>query len=135
MFSNFKVKCILNQYFHLVTVRNVVAARLCFHRCLLFYSRGGVHPSMHWDRHPPCRPPPGRPPGRLPPEQTPPAQCILGYTPPHTHTGGYCSGRYASYWNAFLFKEVCILLRPLVDFFQLGFNNTSLLIISTVYAS
>ena len=26
-------------------------------------------------------------------------QCMLGYTPP---ADGYCSGRYASYWNAFL---------------------------------
>ena len=31
------------------TVRNVVAARLCFHRRLWFCSRGeGVYPSMHW---------------------------------------------------------------------------------------
>ena len=57
--------------------------------------------------------------GRQPPGQTPPPpsacwdthplpsacwdtrlQCMLGYTPPD----GHCSGRYASYWNAFLFK-------------------------------
>ena len=32
----------------------------------------------------------------------PPAQCMLGYTSPPP-PGGHCNGRYASYWNAFLF--------------------------------
>ena len=36
--------------------------------------------------------------GYTPPGQTPP----LGQTPPPAD--GYCSGRYASYWNAFLYK-------------------------------
>ena len=104
--------------------------KVMFSQVSVILFTGGCASQHALGQTPPCRPPPtGRPPG-----QTPPAQCILGYTP-HTHTGGYCSGRYASYWNAFLFEEVCILLRPLVDFFQLGFNNTSLLIISTVYAS
>ena len=60
------------------------------------------------------------PPGKHPPGQTPPgpvhagihtspAQCMLGYTPPAQCLLGYdghCSGRYASYWNAFLFTIV-----------------------------
>ena len=33
---------------------------------------------------------------------TPPAQEMLGCTPP----GSHCSGRYVSYWNAFLFFTV-----------------------------
>ena len=95
------------------TVRKRSLRRLCFYRCLSFcpwgclgpypgggwgsswggpqahtrkglqaHTQGGlqaqargvcVYPSMHWGRHPP-----------------PPAD-------------GYCCGRYASYWNAFLF--------------------------------
>ena len=42
----------------------------------------------------------------------PPAQCMLGYTPPRTVHAGIrsTSGRYASHWNAFLFRiYVCIL--------------------------
>ena len=54
--------------------------------------------------------PPGRhPPGQTPLGRHPPAQCMLGHTHTHTHlpracwdTHGYCCGRYASYWNAFL---------------------------------
>ena len=38
---------------NIITVRNVVAERLCFHRRLSFCSQGGVYPSMHWARHPP----------------------------------------------------------------------------------
>ena len=61
------------------TVRNVVAARLCFHRCLWFCSQergvcpGGVA-DTNLGRHPLGH--------RHPPGQTPPAQCMLGYTPP-----------------------------------------------------
>ena len=39
----------------------------------------GRYPSTHWDRHP-------------------------SYPPPSP--GGHCSGRYASYWNAFLFSSI-----------------------------
>ena len=48
-------------------------------------------------RHPPARHPLGR---------HPPAQCMLGYTVPSAcwDRHGYCCGRYASYWNAFLFQ-------------------------------
>ena len=45
--------------------------------------QGGVYPSMHGGRHP------------LPPGQTPPRPA-----------DGYCSGRYASYWNAFLLQYI-----------------------------
>ena len=81
-----------------------------------------ITPPLHPGRHPPGRHPPlGRhsigqtTPGLTPPcpvhagihtplpsacwDTHPPAQCMLGYTP---DLGGHCSGRYASYWNAFL---------------------------------
>ena len=70
----------------LVTVRNVVAARLCFHRCLSFCSQGrGMYPNMHpgytpWADTSPEQTKP--PPGRHPLGRHPPAQCMLGYTPP-----------------------------------------------------
>ena len=42
-----------------------------------------------------------------PPGQTPQVDTLPGQTPPGRHppppADGYCSGRYASYWNAFLF--------------------------------
>ena len=40
------------------------------------------------------------PPGQTPPGQTPPAD------PP---ADGYCCGRYASYWNAFLYFDVSMM--------------------------
>ena len=58
--------------------------------------------------------PPGRPPRQATPGKTPPpvhagihsnAQCMLGYAPT---PGGHCSGRYASYWNAFLCSIVIV---------------------------
>ena len=71
----------------------------------------GVYPSMHWSRHPLGK---HSPQGRHPPSrQTPPAQGMLGYTLPlpsacwDTHPpDGHCSGRYTSYWNAFLFLRI-----------------------------
>ena len=48
-------------------------------------------------------------PGQKPPWADPAAQCMLGYISlPSTcwdtcPPGGHCSGRYASYWKAFLF--------------------------------
>ena len=43
---------------------------------------------------------------RHPPEQTPPGADTppVADTPPPEQADGYCCGRYASYWNAFLFK-------------------------------
>ena len=83
----------------IITVRNVVAARLLFHRRLSFCSWGrGRYPGQT----PPRADPPADPPGKHPLSSacwdtyTPTAQCMLGYDE-------HCSGRYASYWNAFLF--------------------------------
>ena len=55
--------------------------------------RGRVSASMHAGIHPL---PGSHPPGRHPTGQTPPA-------PGRHRPGGHCDGRYASYWNAFLF--------------------------------
>ena len=57
--------------------------KVMFLHLSVILSTGGVYPSMHLGRHPPADTPPGRHP--------PPAD-------------GYCSRRYASYWNAFLFS-------------------------------
>ena len=97
----------------LVTARNVVAAKLCFHRCLWFCSQGvgGVPNSpLPWadtprQTHPPRLTPhfwadtplPRQPPSLWadPPlpsacwDTHPPAQCILGYTPPSQCMLGY----------------------------------------------
>ena len=57
-----------------ITVRNVVAARKCFHRCLSFCPQGGGGV---------CQTPPGR---SIPPAQTPP---LDRHTPPgQTHSPG-----------------------------------------------
>ena len=64
------------------TVRKQSLRRLCFYTCLLFCSRGRSGP-VHA--------------GIPPPKQTPPRE----QTPP-PGTDGYCCGRYAFYWNAFL---------------------------------
>ena len=47
---------------------------------ILFTRGGGLYPNMHWGRHPP-----------------------MARQPPPPSWDGHCSGRYASYWNAFLF--------------------------------
>ena len=88
-----------------ITVRNVVVVRLCFHRHLSFCSQEGVfHTPPPLGRHQPGQTPPRQTPlGRHPLWQTPPlADTPLGRQPPLRD--GYCSGRYASYWNAFLLK-------------------------------
>ena len=67
--------------------------RLCFYTC----SQGGCYClSVCWDTPPGAdRPPP--PMSTLPWEQTPPSEQT-------TPADFYCCGRYASHWNAFLFK-------------------------------
>ena len=65
----------------------------------------GRYPSMHWGRHPL-----GRYPSMHLGRHTPAA----GRPPPN----GHCSGRYASYWNAFLFYECMLIggtLKPTVQ--------------------
>ena len=87
---------------HLLPSANEVVERLCFYTCLsviLFTggvclsacgdmsAQGSVCLSACWDTHPPG--------------QTPVRAGTPGQIPPAAH--GHCSGRYASYWNAFLF--------------------------------
>ena len=99
----------------------VVAERIyMFYRCLSVHDGGGrctpPRQTPSWaaplGRHPLGRqPPPADPawadtlPGQTPPRQTPlPSRHSLpGQTPPPPRDG-HCSGRYASYWNAFLFN-------------------------------
>ena len=76
---------------HIFSVRNVVAARLCFHRRLSFCSQG-VWQTPFLGR---C------PQGRHPLDRHPLGTHPLADTPPPTRDG-YCSGWYASYWNAFM---------------------------------
>ena len=65
--------------------------------------RGGVCLSACWDT------PPGT---RHPPDQaTPPTR-----HPPSGSRDGYCCGRYASYWNALLFKHK-------LNYFSVLFSN------------
>ena len=67
-------------------------------------------PSACWDTHTPGQTPPPNACWDTPPvaqcmlAYTPSTQCILGYTPRAVHAGiRSTSGRYASYWNAYLF--------------------------------
>ena len=64
--------------------------RLCFYTCLSFCSRGGRLPQCMLGYHPPDQAPPW--------EQTPPRSRH------HSPGDGYCCGRFASYWNAYLFR-------------------------------
>ena len=78
---------VTNIFFFTFTVRKRSLRRLCFYTCLSFWSRGGSVP-VHVGIHPPGADPPQ--------EQT---------FPPGAD--GYCCGRYAYYWNAFLFNIFC----------------------------
>ena len=80
------LECILVKFLF-IAVRNVVAARLCFYRRLWFCWQGVC------GRHSPGRTP-------FPWADTLP----LGRHP--QPQDGYCSGRYASYWNAFLLDNL-----------------------------
>ena len=60
---------------------------------VILFTGGGLSASVHAGIHTPWAGTPslaGTPPGQVHP---------LAGTPPHD---GHCSGRYASYWNAFL---------------------------------
>ena len=89
---------------------------------VILFTEEGVYPSMHLGSPPEQTPPVQTPPRADTPQADTPPQCILGYTPPcPVHVGihtllpsacwdtcppaGHCSRRYASYWNAFLFKR------------------------------
>ena len=81
---------------------------------VILFTGGGVHPQTDippgrpsWADTPRQTPPPGRltlgrhiPPGRHPPRQTVPRD-------------DHCSGRYASYWNAFLYS--CYVVYILIN--------------------
>ena len=124
---NWRLSGVVSLVFPIITVHNVVVARLCFHRHLWFCSQGGcvsqhgLGPDTLPGRHPwadtPCPVYAGihTPLSSACWDSHPPAQCMLGYTPPcpvhdgiHTCAtpppGGHCSRRYASCWNAFLFR-------------------------------
>ena len=76
------------------------------HESVILFTGGCVADTPLW-----AEPPPGKhPPADPLPRQTPPTQCMLGYTHPLPSAywdtpppGCHCGGRYASYWNAFLF--------------------------------
>ena len=71
--------------------------------CQEFFSQGGgVH-------QPQADPPDRYPPGQTPPGQTP----LMGRHSPDTPppADGYCSGRYASYWNALLLILCCYMYK------------------------
>ena len=75
--------------FYVFTLR-----RLCFYTCLSVHRGVGGSASVHAGIPPPREQTPPQadiPPGADPPDQTLPS------------ADGYCCGRYASYWNAFLF--------------------------------
>ena len=61
----------------------------------VMFSQASVSHSVHRGQGGVCQTPPGQTP--LPQADTPPGQ-----TPPPT-SDSHCRGRYASYWNAFLF--------------------------------
>ena len=78
----------------LITVRNEVAKVMFLQACVCPHGGGGSA-SVHT----------GMPPGsRHPQEQTPPgSRHPPGADTPPPRRDGHCCGRYASYWNAFLF--------------------------------
>ena len=113
----------------LVTTCNEVGARLCFYTCgCHFVHGGGGLPQCMLGYHPPSPaadtppkeqtpsspPPPGsRHPPDSPWEQTPLPASPWEQTPPGSSACWEIratSGRYASYWNAFLFENSFFLL-------------------------
>ena len=81
--------------------KNVITIRkrkVMFLHLSVIVHRGGVCLSACWDTPPWA--------DTHPRADTPPAQCMLVYTVPSAcwDRHGYCCGRYASYWNAFLLE-------------------------------
>ena len=88
-----------------ITVRNKVAKVMFLH--LSFCSRGGVVClSACWDTPPPGADTPSLWEQTSPQEQTPPGSRHPPGADNPPPTDSYCCRRYASYWNAFLFREV-----------------------------
>ena len=104
-----------------ITVRNEVAKVMFLQACVC--PHGGCLPQCMLGYHPPEQTPPPPPPGAdpsradTPREQTPPrsrhppgADNPGADTPPRDD---HCCGRYAPYWNPFLFNcAITSLLRP-----------------------
>ena len=80
-----------NNFTLFFTVRKRSCGKVMFLHLSVILSMGGVCPSTCWDT-----PPQADTPWHTPPRQTP----LPGQTPPLAD--GYCYGRYAFYWNAFL---------------------------------
>ena len=113
-----------NTTLFVITVRNEVAKVMFLHLSVILSTGGSA--SVHAGISPPPPPsgtrhPPGAdtpPQSRHPPEQTPPRadtpqsrhpfweQAPPWDQAPHPPADGYCCGRYASYWNAFLFIQI-----------------------------
>ena len=84
--------CLSEIQYRLLPAATKLWPRKCFYRCVSVH-RGGVCLSACWDAIPPDGgTPPG--PGRPPPDGEPPREADSSIRS--------TSGRYASYWNAFL---------------------------------
>ena len=95
-----------------ITGQNEVVAKVIFlHLFVILFTGGWWYPRRDWGRSPPGSMPPPRskPPGSRPPRTTPPPPPGSRH-PPQTRPPlreadsgiRFMSGRYASYWNAFL---------------------------------
>ena len=102
-----KRSCGKVMFLHL-SVSHSVHRRVCLSACWDTPTLGRHHPlgrHLPLGRHPPRADTP------LPSaccDTHTPAKCMLGYTPLPSacwDRHGYCCGRYASYWNAFLFNK------------------------------
>ena len=119
---------------HIITGRNEVVAKVIFLHLFVILFTGGVCLSAYWDTNPPGSRPPwdqtppdqaDTPPGTRPPrDQTPQTrqthprdQTPLGPYPPREADSSIrsTSGRYASYWNAFLLQAINALKYRLLD--------------------
>ena len=82
---------------------------------------GQTHLSMQWGRHPPGRHIPACTGADTPPGSHPPGR--------HPQADGYFCGRYASYWNAFLFPNVPVLF-PVPVSFRFPYRMNKLLLVN-----
>ena len=116
-FSTSENRLVVHSPVEFLTVRNEVAKVMFLHLSVIL-SMGGVCLSVCWDTTP-------LPPGsRHPPDQAyPPAPPRNRHPPSNRHPpgsgtprsrDGYCCGRYASYWNAFLLKGYYYLHVPYI---------------------
>ena len=106
-------------YISIVTVRNSSCGKVMFSQVSVCPQGEVCTPwaDTPWQTHPSWvdTPPPPRqtPPRQTPPRQTPPKQTPLDKHPhpwADTPADGYCSGRYASYWNAFLLTIFSVII-------------------------